>query len=534
MGGSSPTGGGAEMGGTAVGGTPSVEPGEGDTKLRLLTHAEYENALADLLGPISTPLELPEDIYVGGFVSIGASYVTVNASAVSLYEAASRAATGEVFSDTARWQKLVGCQPATDLSDACVGTFIQTFGRRAYRRDLADAEVERWRQVGTRAASLPGASAAQGLSTVTYGMLNSMNFLYRVETTELDPVNGRHKFDGSSMATRLAFLLTGAPPSDALLAAAAAGELDTAPGIQRAAAPLFDHPGAADRMAEFFTELSQARLVSVVEKSPELFPSFNAALQSSMIEATQLFIKHVVLAPGADVRSLYDSKQTFVDANLAPLYGVDAPASGFVQLELGPETGRAGILGQAAVLAVHAQPDYTSPARRGVFIMQRLLCLTPPVPPDGVVTTLPPDDPNLTTRQRLEQTVEVSTSCAECHATFDALGFALEHFDAIGQYRATERGRPIDATGTLDGVVFDGEAELSAVLREDPRAIDCLLRNFYRNANGRANTDSDAVQIASMSQSLSAQDYVWRELVSEFIVSEAFRSAPVAVDERSQ
>lgn len=534
-GGSSQTGGGANTGaGTAAGGgAPAVDPSGEGAKLRLLTQSEYTNALTELLGRIDTTLELPEDIYVGGFVSIGASYVTVNASAVSLYEAASRAATAEVFADAERWHELVGCEPA-DWSEACVGDFIHAFGRRAYRRDLTDAEKERWLEVGSRAASLPGAGIAQGLSTVTYGLLNSMNFLYRVETNELDPVSGRLRFDGSSMATRLAFLLTGAPPTDALLAAAAAGELDSAEGLQKAAAPLFNHPRAADRMAEFFTELSQARLVSVVQKSPELFPSFDAALRASMIEATENFIKHVVLAPGADVRSFYDSDQTFVDATLAPLYGVSAPASGFVQLQLGPETGRAGILGQAAVLASHAQPDYTSPPRRGVFILQSLLCITTPPPPDGVITTLPPDDPNLTTRRRLERTIAASPTCAECHATFDDLGFALEHFDAIGQYRATEKGQPIDATGKLDGVSFDGVAELGAVLRADPRAVDCMLRNFYRNANGRVDTESDAEQIGAMSQTLTRRDYVWRDLVSEFIVSDAFRSAPVAVDERSK
>jgi hypothetical protein len=326
----------------------------------------------------------------------------------------------------------------------------------------------------------------------------------------------------------LAFLLTGHPPSDALLAAAAAGELDTAEGVRAAAAPFLKDPGAIDQMAQFFSEVSQAQLVSLVQKSPDLFPSFNSALQSSMLQATQLFIKNVVLAPGADVRSFYDSDQTFVDATLAPIYDVSPPASGFMQLTLGPDAARAGILGQAAVIAGHSQPDHNSPTRRGVFILQNLLCQTPPPPPPGVITTLPPAaDPNTTTRQKLAVHL-ASPACAACHELVDPLGFALEHFDSIGQYRATEGGLTIDATGTLDGVPFDGAAELGTVLRQSPRALTCMMSNFYRDANGRADASADAAQIDALGRTLTEKDYVWRDLVAEFITSDAFRSAPVA------
>jgi hypothetical protein len=528
QGGSEQIGGSASTGaGTAAGGGAGISDIKGELKLRLLTQSEYRNALFDLLGTIDTPLELPADTAVAGFVSIGASEVSVTKPALSLYEAASLAATAEVFADEARWQKLVGCQPEVDLSDPCVVSFIQRTGKRAYRRDLAEAEVQRWLQVGRDAAQLPGSSAARGLATISSGLLQSLNFLYRVETNQLDPSIGRLKYDGPSMATRLAFLLTGSPPSDTLLAAAAAGQLDTAEGVRTAAAPLLDDPGAVDRMAEFFSELSQAHLVSAVQKNPALFPSFNAALQRSMLKAAQLFIKNIVLAPGADVRAFYDSDQTFVDATLAPLYGASAPASGFMQLTLGPQAARAGILGQAAVIAAHSLPDHNSPTHRGLFIVQNLLCQTPPSPPEGVVTSLPTDEPNMTTRQKLERATS-SEPCAACHALFDPLGFALEHFDSIGQYRATEGGLAIDATGALDGVAFDGEVQLAATLRQNPRALACLMSNFYRDANGRVDATADAAQIDALGLTLSSKGYVWRELVAEFVTSDAFRSAPAA------
>jgi hypothetical protein len=525
-GGSANVSAGAAAGGGGGGTPPALSNGE--RKLRVLTRSEYRTALTDLLGPLSTDLDLPEDTSIAGFVSIGSSLIAVNATAVALYEAASRAAIAEVRAAPARWQKLVTCQPKPDLSDACVDGFIRRAGKRAYRRELTEVEVQRWLQVGRDAARLPGSSAEQGLATVTYGLLNSPNFLYRVETNKLDAGSGRLKYDGQSMATRLAFLLSGGPPSDALLAAAADGQLDTADGVRAAAAPLLNDPSAVDRMADFFSELSQAQRVAVVSKSPQLFPTFNAQLQSSMLQATQLFIKEIVLAPGADVRSLYDSDQTFVDATLAPIYGVEAPSSGFVQLQLGSQTGRAGILGQAAVLAGHSPPDRTSPTQRGLFIVQNILCQTPPAAPLGVVTVVPASDPNLTTRQRLAEHL-ASPACAECHELIDPLGFALEHFDSIGQYRATENGLPIDATATLDGVALDGEAELGALLARSPRATACLVSNFYRDANGREDATADSAQIDSLVQALRSKDHVWRDLVAEFVTSEAFRSAPAAL-----
>lgn len=538
-GGSNLTGGGGgaggsagQAGGSANGGGVATAGGAGmpadlsmgGPKLRVLTQSEYKSALTALLGPIAAQLKLPDDLFTAGFSAIGGAEVAINAPAVELYETASRAAAAEVFADSARWQKLVGCQPKTDLSDACVLTFIQSFGKRAFRRELGADEAQQWLQVGKTIAQLPGSSAALGLSTIVSGLLQSPYFLYRVETNKLDAASGRLKYDGPSMATRLAFLLTGSTPSDALITAAAAGQLDTADGVKTAAAPLLTDASVVERMAAFFGELSQVQLVNVVQKSPGMFPSFNAALQSSMLQATQLFIKNIVLAPGADVRSYFDSNQTFVDANLAPIYGVSAPASGFAQIALAPETGRAGILGQAAVLAGHSQPDHNSPTRRGVFISGTFLCVTPPPPPNGVITILP-DDPTKTARQKLDAH-RTSDSCKGCHALFDPLGFGLEHFDSIGQYRATEGGLTIDATGTLDGVAYDGEAQMGAALRQSARAMTCMMNNFYRSANGRTDASADAAQIDRLTQTLAAKNYVWRDLVAEFVVSDAFRSAP--------
>jgi hypothetical protein len=431
----------------------------------------------------------------------------------------------EVFGDAARWQALVGCEPqANDLSDACVETFVPTFGRRAFRRDLSDVEVEQWVRVARETASM-ACNGASGLAAMVYGLLQSPHFLYRAETNALDTASGRLKYDGRSTAIRLAFLLTGRPPSAELLAAGESGQLDTPEGVRDAATPLLSDSALVTQLTSFFSEYMQSDLVARVEKDAVLFPEFNDALRGSMRESVRLFLEKVVLAPGADVRSLYDSDQFFADATLAPLYGVALPTLGFEQFTLPASSGRAGILSQAAFLAGHSGSDRTSPTRRGLFVVQNVLCTIPEPPPPGQGTP-PPVDPTLTTREQLEQFV-ADPACSGCHVTFDPFGFALEHFDPIGRYRATENDRAIDTRVTLnDGTTLDGAVELGAALRENPRATECQLRQFYRNANGRADDEQDAPQIADLVASLKARDYVFRELVGDFVESEAFRSAP--------
>ncbi len=517
-GGSNQTGGGSGSGGTASGATST-----GGAKLRLLTQAEYRSSIQSLLGTLTTKLTLPDDVSVAGYVSVGASQNAVSDPAATAYEAASLAAVDEVFGDTQRWQKLVGCAPKADLSDACVSTYVKSFGRSAFRRDLADVEVEQWLTVAKNGATL-ASSAAQGLATATSGFLQSPNFLYRVETNKLDSSNGRLKYDGASMATRLSYLLSGGPPSAALLDAAKAGQLDTADGVRSAAAPLLADASIADHVGAFFTEFAQVQQVLVVNKSTALFPTFNAALQSSMMQGTQLFLRNIVLGPTADVRSFFDSNQTFVDAKLAPFYGVQAPASGFAQVQLPPSSGRAGILGQASVIAGHSQADRSSPTRRGLFVLESFLCTTPPPPPAGVNTVLP-QDPNTTAREKLKAH-RVAASCNSCHGSFDPLGLAMEHFDPIGQYRATENELAIDATGTLGSVNFDGEAQLGSTLAQNADVMTCMMRNFYRNVNGRVEDDKDPAQVDSLVQSLASRGYVWRNLLADFVASDAFRSAP--------
>ena len=178
------------------------------------------------------------------------------------------------------------------------------------------------------------------------------------------------------------------------------------------------------------------------------------------------------------------------------------------------------------MLAGHSQSDHNSPTRRGVFLLETFLCTMPPSPPAGVNTMLV-NDPTITRRAQLEEHRK-NPSCAACHGLFDPLGFGLEKLDAIGQYRTMENGHPIDATGTLDGVAYDGAAQLGAAFRQNPKAMACMMSNFYRSATGRVDATADSALVDGLGQTLASKGYVWRDLVAEFVVSDAFRSAPRA------
>lgn len=509
-------------GGGSGGGTTTPD---GHVSLRLLTKSEYQKSVTQLLGPVSEELRLAEDLSKAGFYSIGATQVSVTEVGVEKYEDASLKLVDEVFGDPQRRQALVGCEPQPAANDTCAAGFITAFGRRAFRRPLTEAEVLKWVGVAQAAGTL-AADPMQGLRAATSGLLQSPYFLYRKEVAVPDPASGKARFDGYSMASRMSFLLTGATPTDALLDLAATGQLDTEEGVRNAATGLLGDPRTSDHLADFFVQLAGIESIGQKTKDPVAFPEFGPALAASMLEETRLWLRDIVLAPGADVRAFFDSTQTMVDAPMANLYGLPAPAAGFAPAQLSPDSGRAGIFGKASFLTAHSTPDSSSPTGRGHFVMDAFLCLPVPDPPPGIDTEIDPLKPGekLTTRQRFERHRN-DPSCASCHEAMDPYGLALEHFDPIGRYRADEFGVPIDATGSVNGVNFDGGAELGAVLREDKSALACMISNFYRYSNASVDRPQDQMLLEALGKSFAAGGYVWRNWIVEYMASDAFRAA---------
>jgi hypothetical protein len=511
-------------GGGSGGSTEQVPASGTQVQLRLLTRSEYHRTVSALFGGTFAQQDLPEDYSVAGFDSVGAALTSLKSKSLEQYESAAQAIAAEVFSDNARRLAHVGCEPMASLTDACTSDYLTRFGRLAFRRALSPAEVTKWTGLAAKLAAL-SSDPVESLSQTTATMLQAPDFLYRVETAVGDGMSPRYKFDAYSVATRLAFLLTGQGPNDALLTAAEQGALNTPAGVLAAANTLLAPGVADDHLGEYFIEFAGLTRLAVVGKSPE-FASFDAALRADLLEETRLWIQDVVLGPGADAMSFLDSPRGYINPSLAQHYGVPAAGAGFQPYEFAPETGRAGIFGKGSFLAMHSGANTSHPTRRGVFILKNILCTpVPPVPTNVDTSFKQKDDPNTprTTRQKFEAH-QADKLCASCHSFMDPYGFALEHFDPIGRYRTEERNLPVSAQTTISGTPVNGAVEMAAVLRKAPESRHCFATKFYRYANAAAEAHEDDDSLMQVADAYENRPFLWREFLGSFVSSDLFLS----------
>lgn len=506
-----------------TGDTTEVEPAPAGLR-RVLSH-QYVASVELLLGAQAAAVaDPPNDPSLGGFDVVAAAELSLSPSDVEQYERSANAIARATILAPQRLAQTVPCVAEADPADACFTDLARDFGRLAWRRPLTNLELATYAGVGVAAKQWDGGTFMTGVQYLLVAMLQSPRFLYIVELGTLADDGGPRALTQHELAARLSFFLAGRTPDAALLDRADAGTLDEA-GLREAAWALLDEPGARDVVARFYDELLTIRGLRQKGKDPELFPSFGPELAASMREETQRLIADIVFEQDGDVLDLIDSEYTWVDANLAALYGVAAPPAGqWAQFELPAEQRRAGILTHAGVLAMFAHGELNSPTRRGLFVQEHLLCTpVPPTPPD-VNPTLPDTSEPMTLRQRLEETHLEVDSCAGCHLQMDPIGFAYEHFDPIGAYRTTDNGFPIDSAAedpTLGG--FADAAELAALVRDDPRLPRCLVDQVYTSALGFRQTPMQMSALDDIGESFVSTDHNMRALLVEIATSPLFR-----------
>jgi hypothetical protein len=514
-----------ETGGTDTGDEPPTDdppnPWE-RTALRRLTTAQYVNTIRDLLGEqVVVPENLEPDLVLDLYANIGASQVSTSNLGVENFELAAIEIAGQVFSDEEWRQWLVGCDP--DVGD-CVRQFLTQFGRAAFRRPLTTAEVDRY------AAAVAEVTVIQrdpwaGLQYGVAAMLQSPNFLYLIEVGEEDPDTGRIRYTSHEMAARLSYLLWDSLPDATLDARANAGELVEPGVIEEEARRLLSDVRARRAFRRFFDEYLTLAAVESVVKDPEIYPQVTPELLAAM-RAEVLRLTEDIAFAHRPLTDLLHANETYVNADLAALYGVAAPTSvdeeGFGIVTL-PEP-RRGILGSAAFLAVNGRVTRTSPTLRGMFVQSRLLCYDLPPPPPDVTGELPepPDGSPATMRELLAEHVS-NDQCASCHNKVDPIGLALENFDGIGAHRLDDQGLPLDLGGELDGSSFEGIAGLVDVLGADPRVTDCIARQMFRYAVGQVENDELEPIVAALGQRLGEVEHDFVDYTVDLVLSEAFR-----------
>jgi hypothetical protein len=524
-GGTSAAGGGSGGGGSVVVELPAFSPAP--IQMRVLLGAEYRHTIRDVFGTAAAAaVTPPPDAAINGLTAIGASQLSVSTTTKAIYEKNAYLAVQAALANAAQRAKLIPCAPTKANDTACFTQVLDLNGKRLFRRPVTAAERTTWLKVADDAATAYGTFLG-GAEFLLAGLLQSPNFLYRAEQGVANPERpGEVKLTGYEMATRLSYFIGGSTPSDELLTAAAAGELDTAEGLKANARKALTAPGASLASTDFFGEfLSQEGLGSLA-KDPISYPNYRPAMAGSMRDETRLFLEDVLFVKNLDARTLFDADFTYVDANLAPLYNLAPPASGFVRMQLPAGQPRSGLLTQTAFLALMAHPSSTSPTHRGKFVRERMLCETVAAPPDNVSTTIPTGDPNVprTLRQKLAEHM-TNAGCRGCHLSMDPIGFGFENFDSIGTYRTLDQGLPIDASGTLDGKAFTDARGLGQALKADPRVMKCLTRTLFRHAAGHVDLPSEGRPIAALHESFSQSGFKYQDLLVELVASDAFRYA---------
>ena len=490
-----------------------------------LTERQYRNNVEQLLGaPLpAPPLEPDTNPYL--FFNIGAASTTVSELGVQQYEEAADLLTRTVFDDAARREALVGCVPAAP-ADACVAGFITKFGRRAYRRPLAPEEQARWLGI---AGALADGDAWQGLRLAVAGILQSPHFLYRVELGEPDPDDpARLRYTSHEMASRLSFLLWNTGPDDLLLDAADAGDLLSEAGLLAEAERLLDVPRARTALQAFFAQFLDLGRLDGIARDLVRYPLFSPTMIASMRTEVQLLVDDLVHRRDGDIRSIFSTRDTFVNTELAALYGVDAEgatAVTFVPVTLPADGPRAGLLTLGAFLTMNAHETENSPTARGKYVRARVLCQDVPAPPPDIDLNLDPQEgeEGMTLRERLEEH-RSNPVCAGCHAFIDPPGFLFENFDPIGAWRTLDNGKPIDASGDLDGVPLTSARDLAEVLKDDARVGRCMVTQLYRHAIGRREVTSERAGLDAVNTRFDAAGNRFRDLMLTLVTSEVFRT----------
>jgi hypothetical protein len=486
----------------------------GPAPMRRLTRWEYNNTVADLLGDTTAPASsfVPEAGQFG--FDNAAAGATLSDVVVEQFESAARELAANAVTDL---PALLACDVATTGEDDCAARFIEHFGRRVFRRPLAEDELARYRTLYDTTKESYGFEKA--IELVLSGMLQSPHFLYRIEI-ENSAAGAVVPVRSYEMATRLSYFLWGTAPDEALLDAAENGELETPADVAREARRMIEHDHGTRAVKNFFGQWAKLRDLPLIERDEAIFPGETPAL---MQEELDRYVEDVFRATGT-WKAMMTEPATFLNEELASYYGIEGVTGDWQRVELDPAR-YPGILTRGGLLAVLGHPDQPSPVLRGKFIREQIFCDPPPPPPCDADTTLPPIDPEATARQQLEQKTS-GDACIGCHSFLNPPGFAFDHFDQVGKWRETDHGLEIDTTGDLvmtdvDGE-FEGHVDLIERFAESAEAESCMTTHWFRYAYGRGVTEADTCTQEDLSAMFAESGGDLRELMVSLTQTKAF------------
>jgi len=424
-------------------------------------------------------------------------------------------------------RRLFVCRPeASNKEEACAKTILTTLMRRAYRRPIAKADLE-----GPMAFYRSGRAEKDfdtGIARALSAVLINPEFLFRVESDPTTiPAGGVYRISDLELASRLSFFLWSSIPDDELLAAAIAGKLSRPEELEKQARRMLADRRSFNLATNFAGQWLRLRNLEAVTPNARLFPDFDDNLRQAFRQETELFFDHV-LREDRSVLELIRADYTFLNERLARHYGIpDVYGSRFRRVALAPDSNRGGLLRQGSVLAVTSLATRTSPIIRGVWVLGSIYGAPPP-PPLPNVPSLDEStvSANLSMRERLAAHRSNAT-CASCHRTIDPVGFSLEGFNAVGQWRDHEAADdvPIDVSGALPGAgEFRGVAGLEDALMNRPELFaGTLTEKLLTFALGRGIEYYDAPAVRQIVGDAGKDGYRFSSLILGIVKSTPFR-----------
>jgi len=505
--------------------------------IRRLSRNEFNNTVAVLLFDTTAPgTNLPPEVIGNGF-SNDAVQQTVSADLVTGYNTIAADIATRATTDATTLAKLAPCAASATTpaaQDACAQSFITSWVSKAYRRPLAADEADQL--LTLEKAVTAGDTFSSGLGAVIEAVLQAPDFLYRPEFGTKDPANaGLLRPTGEEMATRLSYLFWGAPPDDELHAAAQSGELLTSAGILKSATRLLQNDKAHGVVKFFFDSLLP--ITSLTDQTRDMYPSFSPQMGAYMRQETETFLDNEIFAANGTWPSVLTANYSFMNEPLAKFYGISGVTGmAFQKVQL-DTTQRRGLLTQAGIMTGTTVTNSTNPVLRGSFVLNKLMCKNIGLPSDPAILAqvkVPTEVSGNTARERFTAH-STQVICQGCHHLIDPVGFALENYDAVGQYRTTENGETIDASGKIPDPdsstmlpVVKGAVQLAQQLADSPDTQNCFAQHWLEYGFGQTlrGTPEDLCLQEQINAAFKKSGYNVKQLLLDMTQTPTFQYLP--------
>lgn len=443
--------------------------------------------------------------------------------------------TASVSTETESRRRVLICGPSspstgsavavTPADEACAKRILSTLARRAFRRPITDADLEAPMRRFHAGAKQDGFDS--GIEMGLRNILLSPKFLFRLETqpSSVAP-NTPYRLSDLDLASRLSFFVWSSIPDDTLLDLAAKGTLHQPEVMKQQVKRMLADQRSQALVDNFAGQWFQVRNVQTHQPSPETLFHFDDNLRKALEEEMKLFFASIV-REDRPIADLLDADYTFLNERLAKHYGIPGViGQQFRRVTLPADSVRGGLLGKGAVLMSTSYPNRTSVVIRGKWVLENVFGTPPPAPPPNVPALAEQRDPRKVLPMREQMAAHRKNPvCAGCHSQMDQLGFALENFDAIGEWRDIyTSGTKVDASGQLpDGAKFDGPVALRKVLRErSDQFVTTAVEKLLTYAVGRGLESYDSPSLRAIKRGAAADNYRFGSLIQQIVMSVPF------------